>query len=141
MKSFEHYQLVEPDIAEIEYMDGNTQKTVYYDFHSQKYTKNEEVIMLNTWTSSELGELIPKIDNKLIEDEYDLGDSLMFEVLDISPDEYNDYIQKCKDMGYTEDIMEFDGYYDASNANGNSIGSGYNKNQKSLSITIRKSAD
>lgn len=72
---------------------------------------------------------------------YDRKDLLEIELVDVEKDDFKNYINKCKENGYTIDIEETDNVYDAYNESGYNIRAVYsdytNKNKNNLNITLK----
>lgn len=54
-------------------------------------------------------------------------------------DDFNDYVEKCKEMGYTENESSFDGFYSADSKDGYNVYLNYEEKSASISGTIEKS--
>lgn len=60
LKDINHYNLVEPDIATIKYLEEDKIFTVYYDYGSKKYSTEEKTEIAYQWSQTDLGSKIPK---------------------------------------------------------------------------------
>ena len=134
-----HYMLVIPDIATIRYIDDGKVKTVYYDFASDKYTADNKTENAYYWTAKSLKDVIakPKADY-VAKDGVDNDECFMFEVYGWSMDQFNDYVQICRESGFTENVREHDGFYSADNSEGFNVHLNYDEDDCSMGGTVRK---
>ncbi len=114
-----HGELVEPDIATVRYIDGNTIRKVYYDLKSGSRTKDKEEETAFYWTQNALKDVIPKPDAQYVERYYDDSDTEFgFRVHGWSESDYRDYIAVCKEAGFTDTAEEWGMSFTASNSDG-----------------------
>lgn len=73
------------------------------------------------WPDSAITKVIPKPKSMVGKITLETGDSIMVDIANTSDEDYDDYVEECKDMGYTEDYTTMDGMYTASNSNGYDI--------------------
>lgn len=73
------------------------------------------------WPDTAVTKLIPKPKSMIGKITLETDDSIMVDIANTSDEDYDDYVEKCKDMGYTEDYVTIDGMYAASNSNGYEI--------------------
>lgn len=76
LKDINHYNVVEPDIATIKYIDEGKILTAYYDYSSKKYSAKAETEIAYQWSQIDLGSKIPKLDVKVVESDRD--DEIIF---------------------------------------------------------------
>lgn len=132
-----HFNLVEPDIATIKYVDNDKLYTVYYDFSSKKYSEEEDAEVAYYWTTTELGNKIPKPDVKVAQKYIsDNEDSFGIEAFGVSTDQFNSYADKCKELGFTEDVSEYDTRYSAKDKDGYDLTISYSEDDDSMTITL-----
>lgn len=138
VKDLDHFGLVTPDIAEISYVDGDKIYKEYYDFKGKKYSMDDKTEEAQYWSKSALGSVVPKPEAPVIKDGgRDDDDCFMFEAYGMTIDDFNAYIDSCKDMGYTVDASEFDGFYSADNSEGYNVYMNYDNNRYSASVTVK----
>lgn len=137
LKNLEHYKLVEPDIATIKYIDSDQIHTIYYDFTSKKYSYEEKTDVAYQWTKTELGNKVPKPDVKVLEAGRDDEMIFMFDAYGISLDQFNSYVDECKNLGYTVDESSFEGFYSADNEEGYNVYLYYDEDDESMSGTVK----
>lgn len=136
LKDINHYNLVEPDIATIKYIDEDKIFTVYYDYSSKKYSTEAETETAYQWSQTDLGNKIPKPDVKVVECGGDDEAIFMFDAYGLSLDQFNAYVEECKKLGYIVDPGSFEGFYSADNADGYNVYLYYDENSYSMSGTI-----
>lgn len=139
VSNIEHYNFMEPDIATIQYVDGDTIYTEYYDFASDKYTTDSETENASYWTDSEMGKKVPKPESKIIKEGYfDKEDHFDFEVLGVLVEDYESYITECKNAGYTENVYESDLFFMAESVDGYELSIDYDEDECSMDVDISK---
>lgn len=136
LKSMKHFDMVEPDIATIKYIDGDVIRTEYYDFATKKYSFEEETEIADQWTKSDLETKAPKPDVKVIEAGRDDEMIFMFDAYGISLDKFNSYVDECKKLGYKIDEGSFEGFYSADNEEGYNVYLYYEEDDACMSGTI-----
>lgn len=137
VKDVDHYNLVEPDIATIEYIDDNKIYTTYYDFASEKYSVDDETEVAFQWSKTDLGNKIPKPEVKVVEVGSDDEGTFMFDAYGVSLDLFETYVEQCRDLGYTLEVSSYDGSYSASNAEGYNIDLYYENDDDEMSVTVK----
>ena len=121
LKNINHYNLVVPDIATIRYIDGDNIHTVYYDYNSKKYSEEADTEPAYQWSQTDLGNMVPKPDAKVVETNYDNENAFSFNVLGFTSEKFNAYVEECKGLGFTVDPNISDGFYSADNAEGYNV--------------------
>lgn len=138
----DHYSLVVPDIATIKYIDDSVVKTVYYDFSSGKYSTENNTEVAFYWTDNGLEKIIPKPEaDYVIECGRDDSDCFMFEVYGWSLDQFNAYVDSCKEKGFTVDPGEYEGFYSADNSEGYNVYMYYDEDTCSMSCIASTEAE
>lgn len=136
LKDINHYNLVEPDIATIKYIDEDKIFTVYYDYGSKKYSAESETEIAYQWSQTDLGSKIPKPDVKVVESGRDDEIIFMFDAYGLSLEQFNAYVEECKGLGYTVEPGSFEGFYSADNTEGYNVYLYYDEKDYSMSGTI-----
>lgn len=137
LKGINHFNLVEPDVATIKYINDNKIYTSYYDFSTKKYSEDENTEEAYYWTTSELGTKIPKPDVKVVKKYIsDNEDSFGFEAYGLSLDQFNEYVDKCKQLGFTVDESSYEGYYSADDKDGYNVYLSYKEDDDYMTVTI-----
>lgn len=88
------------------------------------------------WPDSELASMIPKPDSKYGKVSIESESSFLIDIYDISSNQYEDYIDACKNSGFTVDYNKFDGFYSADNEAGYSLNLSYDDEDEELSISL-----
>lgn len=136
LKDINHYNLVEPDIATIKYIDEDKIFTIYYDYASKKYSAEADTEIAYQWSQTDLGSKIPKPDVKVVESGRDDESIFMFDAYGLSLEQFNAYVEKCKELGYTIEPSSFEGFYSADNTEGYNVYLCYDEKDYSMSGTI-----
>ena len=136
LKDINHFNLVEPDVATIKYINDNKIYTSYYDFSTKKYSEDENTEEAYYWTTSELGTKIHKPDVKVVKKSIDNEDSFGFEAYGLSLDQFNEYVDKCKQLGFTVDESSYEGYYSADDKDGYNVYLSYKEDDDYMTVTI-----
>ncbi len=138
LENMEHFELVEPDMAKIKYVNDNMIITAYYDFHSKKFTKDSKTEPAFNWTDKEIGNDVPKPQADVVVVKSDYGTSYSFEILGWKIEDFNAYVNECKNSGFTVDEHEYSGYFSAKNENGCDISAHYDEDDFSVSVYLTK---
>lgn len=136
VKDINHYNLVEPDIATIKYIDDNKIHTTYYDFVSEKYSDDDETEVAYQWSKTDLGNKIPKPEVKVVEVGIDDESTFMFDAYGMSLEQFDAYVEQCQDLGYTVDIDSDEGFYSADNDEGYNVYLYYEEDDGVMSGTV-----
>ena len=130
-------KLCEPDIATIKYIDDGKIHTMYYDYANDSYSYDDEIIPSNQWTKRAIGQKIPKLDSKCIIADTDEDDEFKFEAYGFTIDEFNQYVDKCKKLGYIVDELSFDNSYSADNTDGYNVDLDFEEKDCAIRVTIQ----
>ena len=136
VKNPDHMELVEPDIATIEYVKDEKIYTEYYDYKTGKYSLDIVVDEAYQWPEFAIAKKLPKPEVLILEDSYSDEDYINCEGFGISLGEFNDYISLCKEYGFTKDVMEHEGFYSADDVEGYDLMLSYDNYSKSISIIL-----
>ena len=137
MRNLSHYDLVEPDIATIQYVVNGKIYTEYYDFQSKKYTFEEDTEDAYTWGKiSPLIDLVKKPDVEICRVEFDQEDLFEFCAFGYSLDDYKAYVEDCKFRGFTMDVDDFGDSYYAYDVNNNRISVDYDEDYGSIEVEV-----
>lgn len=93
-----------------------------------------------TWPKSEAASLLPRPKSTVGKVSSDSANECFIYVGQTSMDDYNAYIEKCTERGFTVDYNKGDKFYYADDAEGNHLALNYEGNQV-MTIQIRKSDD
>lgn len=138
VKNMDHYKLVEPDIATIRYVDDTDHIcTVYYDYMSGKYSFDSKTDAAYQWSQTNLANVVPKPDTKIVETDISDEKNFMFDARGMSLQQFNDYVNECMEMGYTVEAMSHDGFYSSNNSDGYNIFLDYDEDDHTMSASVR----
>lgn len=137
LKDVTYIDLAEPDTASIEYIDNDKIHTVYYDYQSNEYTEEETTESAQYWTRGIFKDKLPKPKASIIRKDYsDDEDEFSFDAYELTLDDYYNYVDECKNMGYTVDADSDDSSYDAKNSEGYEIEIEYDEDELKLNVSI-----
>lgn len=99
----EQFSIMEPSQLELVYSDGEKIYGVEYNYSSKKIKKEAEPKPAYDWTTTALGDQIPKLNCEITSVVYD--EQKLFKVIgfDYSQSMTDEYIEECKKIGYTID--------------------------------------
>lgn len=137
LKDINHYKLVEPDIVTIKYIDGADICTTYYDYSSGKYSAESGTETAYQWSQTDIGDKMPKPDVKVLKSSVDIEELFMFEAYGMSWEQFEAYVEECKDMGYTVEASGFEEFYSAGDAEGYNIDLYYKEDDFMMSGAIQ----
>lgn len=116
--SAEQYELMEPDMLTIQFLHDGKIYEEYYDYRTDSYTLSSDVIDADQWGDSELSEAIPRPEDALVAQVDDDEDRFSFEVICMTEEEFESYVEACEEAGYTVDVAQTDTTYYADNEDG-----------------------
>ena len=121
--TLEQYELMEPNVAGIVYLgrDGKLY-CEYYDFLNDSYSQSSSSgVDAVEWSESDISELVPEIDAPVVNVGSDDEDRFVFNAYGLTLDDFAPYVEKCKELGFTEDPSEEEDWYTATNEDGYEI--------------------
>lgn len=136
LKNPDLYELVEPDIATIQYLKDDEIYTEYYDFHKKKYSLEEKTEEADYWTDSELGKLITRPKDKIVRSDLDMENAFSFKIEGSSQEDFESYVEDCIGKGFTVDSLRSDMNYSANNEDGNDLYISYDADQEVIDVNI-----
>ena len=138
LKDKAHLELMQPDIATIEFVSNGRLYTEYYDFKSQKYSLESDSEEAVQWTEKEIGTEIDKPEAEVIKVTLDLDDYLCFDVYGVSKSQFEAYIDLCKERGYTKDADKDEDSYDAERDDEYSVSVDYDQTDCIMDVSVSK---
>lgn len=136
LKNPDLYELVEPDIATIQYVKDDEIYTEYYDFHKKKYSLEEKTEEADYWTDSDLGKLITRPKNKIVRSDLDMEDAFSFKIEGSTQEDFESYVEDCIGKGFTVDSIKSDMNYYAKNQEGYDLDISYDEDQEVIDVNI-----
>ncbi len=88
------------------------------------------------WPDSKIASLIPKPKSSMGEIIIDDSDSLSITISETELDDYKTYVKDCKSKGFKVDYSNMDDYYSAENKDGYSLTLSYDKDEKTMDISL-----
>ena len=101
-------ELFEPDIAIISYVSDNRIMTTNYDFKAKNYSDDSQSVEAFQWTKSAFGTVVPKPSAEVVEMVYAGDKSFDFTIHGTEKTDYESYVEKCKQQGFTSDAKNYD---------------------------------
>lgn len=113
------FEAVEPDLMKIAFLtdDGKMYEETY-DFKNDSYSLNSKVVDTTEWGSEEPATMSPKADGMIVVDVEDTAERFFFEAIDVDQEEFDAYVDACKEAGFTVDPAETDQTYYADHVGG-----------------------
>lgn len=136
LKNPDLYELMEPDIATIQYLKDDEIYTEYYDFHKKKYSLEEKTEEADYWTDSELGKLITRPKDKIVRSDLDIENAFSFKIEGSSQEDFESYVEDCIGKGFTVDSLRSDMNYSSNNEDGYDLYISYDADQEVIDVNI-----
>lgn len=106
-----------------------------------KNEKETEHYSEYSWPTTGVASLLPKPDSKYGRIISESKDYFSMYVYYVSPSDFNEYVNKCKDKGFTVDYNSSSTHYYADDAAGNDLSLYYNDKDEELRISISAPAE
>lgn len=90
-----------------------------------------------SWPKSGIATLLPEPESEYGDINSDSETFFSIDIYEVSQNEFNDYVERCKEEGFTVDYHGSSSSYQADDAEGNSLSLYYYESREELSITIR----
>ncbi len=116
--SMEQYELMQPDMLTIQFLHDGEIYEEYYDYRTESYTLSSDTIDADQWGESELSKAIPRPEGALVTQVDDGEDRFSFDVICMTRDDFDAYVEACREAGYTVDVAQTDTTYYADNEDG-----------------------
>lgn len=135
------YNYMAPDIATVRYLNDGKIYTAYYDFNAEKLTVENETLDAYNWSTTEIGNKIPKLEAEVLLSINDGNDEFSFYAMGVSEEEIKQYISACKEAGYTKNVnnadSKFEIYFIAESEEGYKLTVAYSKSTHEISATVK----
>ena len=120
--TYDAYDLFEPDMMTVIYIENNKLYTAYYDYRNQETSYDDEVLDAYTWSDSELAALIPKPDVKIVAPGFDSETTFSANAYGVSKEMFEQYKKQCEEKGFkgsSDNYVDWD--WRAKDKNGNEL--------------------
>ena len=97
------YDLMIPDMMQILYLSEGKLYVESYDFIAGSYSLSKDVTDVNQWSDSEMSTLVPRFESGYIVDVRDSTDQFAFDAIDVTQEEFEAYVEECKQAGFATD--------------------------------------
>ena len=88
------------------------------------------------WSDMTLGSMLPTPESNSGKNLINTEDYLSIDILDVSPEEYKEYVSGCREKGFIVEVSEYDTYFDAKNADGYELMLYYFESDEEMSIDL-----
>ena len=104
-------ELLEPDVLTIQFLCNDRIYTEYYDFKGESYSLSSETVDDLAWPDEDKAGSLPRPEGKhtFISGEWD--DHVTVQAISMSRDEFEEYVEKLEDAGYSIEPEENSGFY------------------------------
>lgn len=131
-----------PDILTLSYISGNNIYTAYYDYDKKEMSYDDNVKDKKSWPDNEMSNLISKPESDVYITRSDLDDYIWVVALNSSKEDYEAYINQCKEKGFSNNV-DNTSYsnitkYEATNQDGVELSVTFDSSENTLSITLNK---
>ncbi len=116
---------------------GSNQKNILEN-QLQKYSLESDSEETVQWTEKEIGTEIDKPEAEVIKVTLDLDDYLCFDVYGVSESQFEEYMDLCKERGYTKDADKDEDSYDAERDDGYSVSIDYDQTDCIMDVSVSK---
>ena len=136
--STDQFDLFEPDLMTIAYLGGDGNAYIeYYDFVNDAYSDGSNGgHPAVEWSDSDIAKLLPTMDAPIVVKSSDDSDYFSFRAGGVTREDYDAYVDACKQAGFTEDESEYDNSYGASNADRYEVSIYWVEDEDTISVTI-----
>lgn len=134
------FEAVEPDLMQIVFLtDDGRLYTETYDFKNDSYSLNSNVIDTTVWGSEEPATMSPKAEGMIVIDVDDSAESFSFNAIGVGQEEFDAYVDACKEKGFTIDSAKTSLGYDADHVDGGfHIDCSYYSSQQELLVRLER---
>ncbi|NEG96896.1 hypothetical protein GFD17_09065 [Bifidobacterium sp. SMB2] len=128
--------IMEPDVMTVVYFkSANKIGQATYDLVNRKTTIDSEVKDAVNWKDDALTRTLPKPKSKLVIDNYAHKTAVSYDAYGISRDQFKQYIEACKEKGFTED-SSYDTSAYLNGESGSRLSLNYDADEQSMSIQL-----
>lgn len=136
--SMDQYEVMEPDMATIVVI-GDDEKlyTFYYDFKGEVLgSSSDDPDDAYEWSDSALADMLPKPDMRVVQVDYEDEDLYSIYVFGASQQDFETYVQTCKDSGFDQSDADSETYYSATNDAGYEVTMDYTSVSETYYVNI-----
>lgn len=112
-----------------------------YNTISRKLEEKEEKTSEYRWPDSELANMIPQPDSPYGRISSESERSFLIDIYDVSEKQFEDYVDQCKEYGFSVDYSKMTNYYSANNEAGYSLRISYYDEDKEMGISLYVPSD
>ena len=139
---YDAYELFEPDMMTITFVENNKLFTAYYDYKENKVSYDDESLKAFDWSDSKLAKTLPKPDAKIAVVTWDEKDHFDAKICGVDESKYKEYIKACKEKGYNKNIDDdTDWMWEADNKEGKNLEMIYSDDDDTISLYLNAPED
>ncbi|MBW3088229.1 hypothetical protein KIH77_05725 [Bifidobacterium sp. 82T24] len=128
--------IMEPDVMTVLYFKSADKiGHATYDMVNKKTTIGSEVKDAVNWKDDALTKTLPKPKSRLILNKYANADDVSYGVYGISQDQFKQYIESCREKGFTEESSDDTSAY-LNGESGSRLSLTYNADEQSMGIQL-----
>lgn len=129
----------EPDIATIGYItDDDVVHMEFYDFKEDSYTVSNQTVDDIHQVTTGFADLLPEVDAPVLLASHNDDKEYRATAYGVSQDIFNDFVEKCKDKGFTNGVDEATFRYSANNMKGYDVDIYFDSEENTMNIKIEK---
>lgn len=110
--------IIEPDLMTIKFLSDGKLYTEYYDFKSQTYDLDSEVIDTTDWSDSDTAKMLPETDSLVVVATQETSEEFSFETTATTQGDFEEYVVACKEKGFTANVEKGDRTFRATTEDG-----------------------
>ena len=135
-------ELMQADMMTIAFLAGDEVYVAYYDYKNEEMTYEKDSTKAVTWSEKDLAKTISKPDAPVIVVTADSDNRFSARACNYTKDEFEKYVNDCKEKGYDVDVEEKDrtdsSSFEAKNKDDLKLEVTYDSSTKMLKITLNK---
>lgn len=108
LTSMDQFDLFEPNMMIVSYVDGNKIYKETYDYATASYSVSKDTTDIIEWPDSELTQMLPQPEDMLIVKVEEKDGGFKFETVGTSKAVFDEYVSACKAAGFTINADESD---------------------------------
>lgn len=106
--------------------------------YRKKYSTEDKTEKAVQWSNYDIGNEVDKPEAEMIKVDLDDEDLFKFDVCGMSKDQYDQYVDACKEKGFTDEKNQKDDRYSANNEQGYSITLEYDYDDYEIEVRVSK---
>lgn len=143
IKNMKVLEILEPDMMTITFIGPDDKGyQVYYDFTSSEFSESSMGgINIHEKTENKLFKALPEKEFRALRISSEDDDYLNLLAFGVEKKDFDEYVSLLKEAGFTKENYSYDGVYDASNSNNQSVRISYDQSDEQMYISIEIEED